>query len=232
MKKKISRKYVIIGIILAILIVAFFIYTGDYYRADKNALIALKGEQNIKFIDNLTVLYPDEPSSVGMIFYPGGKVEAKAYIPLLEKLREQGITSVLVKMPFNLAVFNSDAADEVYAKVPSVTNWFICGHSLGGAMASKYFGNNKDKLHGVILLGAYIVGDVSDKDALTIYGTFNSNLEENIDYTNNIVIIDGGNHAQFGNYGKQKGDPDATISSDDQQNQAVTAIMKFIKDRL
>ena len=53
--------------------------------------------------------------------------------------------------------------------------------------------------------------------------------EKNINYTENIVIIEGGNHAQFGNYGKQKGDPDATISAEEQQTIAVNAIVEFIK---
>ena len=35
------------------------------------------------------------------------------------------------------------------------------------------------------------------------------------------IIIDGGNHAQFGNYGLQPGDNAATITSADQQKQIV-----------
>lgn len=100
---------------------------------------------------------------------------------------------------------------------------------MGGAMASNYASKNKNKVEGLILLGAYIYGDYPADKALTIYGTFNSNLEKNIDYTENIVIIDGGNHAQFGNYGEQKGDSAATISRDDQQNITVDAIEEFIK---
>ena len=92
-----------------------------------------------------------------------------------------------------------------------------------------YASKNQDKVDGLILLGAYIYGDYPPSKALTIYGTFNSNLEKNINYTENIVIIEGGNHAQFGNYGKQKGDPDATISAEEQQTIAVNAIVEFIK---
>jgi pimeloyl-ACP methyl ester carboxylesterase len=99
---------------------------------------------------------------------------------------------------------------------------------MGGAMASNYASKNQNKLDGLILLGAYIYGDYPPSKALTIYGTFNSNLEKNIKYTENIVIIEGGNHAQFGNYGKQKGDPDATISAEEQQTITVNAIVEFV----
>lgn len=50
-------------------------------------------------------------------------------------------------------------------------------------------------------------------------------------YTENIVVIEGGNHAQFGNYGKQKGDSDAMISSEEQQDMAVEAIKEFLTKR-
>lgn len=96
-------------------------------------------------------------------------------------------------------------------------------------MASSYASDNPEKVDGLILLGAYVYGDYPSEKALTVYGTFNDNLEKNIDYEDNIVIIEGGNHAQFGNYGRQKGDPDATITSEKQQDLAVEAIVEFIK---
>ncbi len=232
-KKKTPKKALKIVLIsflalVVVLGVGFLIYVSDYYKADDVALAILNEANGIRVEDNLTILSPSTPSDTALIFYPGGKVEHSAYLPILDKLRQQGITAVLVKMPFNLAVFDAKAADKVFDKLPEIKNWYIGGHSLGGAMASDYASKNKEKVKGLILLGAYIYGDYPADDALTVYGTFNSDLEKNIDYTENIVIIEGGNHAQFGNYGKQKGDPDGTISADDQQNIAVDAIMDFI----
>ena len=102
---------------------------------------------------------------------------------------------------------------------------------MGGAMASDYASNHQDQIKGLILLGAYIYGNYPEEDALTIYGTFNTSVAEKINYTENIVVIEGGNHAQFGNYGRQRGDLDATISSEEQQSIAVEAIKKFIAER-
>jgi hypothetical protein len=81
------------------------------------------------------------------------------------------------------------------------------------------------------LLGAYIYGDYPEENALTIYGSFNTSVAEKINYMENIVVIEGGNHAQFGNYGKQKGDPDATISREEQQDKAVEAIKEFLENK-
>ena len=56
-------------------------------------------------------------------------------------------------------------------------------------------------------------------------------MEDKIDYTENVVEIEGGNHAQFGNYGPQEGDLPAAISVEEQQAQAVEAITDFIARR-
>jgi hypothetical protein len=45
-----------------------------------------------------------------------------------------------------------------------------------------------------------------------------------------FVIIDGGNHAQFGDYSFQPGDNEATITRLDQQKQVVDATVKFLKE--
>ena len=209
----------------------FLIWTADYYHAENDVIDALKKETKITYTDNFMIFKPSVPNGTGIIFYPGAKVEHTAYSPLLIKLKNEGFTCVLIKMPGNMAFPGADKADEVYEKVPEIKSWFIAGHSLGGAMASRYAAENKDKVQGLILLGAYIYGDYPVKKSLTVYGTFNSNLEKNITYSENIVIIEGGNHAQFGNYGKQKGDPDATISAEEQQRITVEAITKFIQSQ-
>lgn len=228
-KKLIKILLVSLLAILLVLIVSFYMYVSDYYRADSAAVMAIQTGKDIQVLDNLTILSPEEATDIAFIFYPGAKVEATAYLPILEKLRQNGITCVLVEMPFNMAIFNPNAADDVFELLPNIKNWYIGGHSMGGAMASNYASKNSDKVKGLILLGAYVYGDYPPEKALTVYGTFNSNLERNIDYTENIVVIDGGNHAQFGNYGQQKGDPAATITHEQQQDIAVEAILEFIE---
>lgn len=213
---------------LFILVSSFFLYVSSSYKADNLALTILETKQNIEVIDQLTILSPSEPTDTALIFYPGAKVEASAYLPLLEQLRQNGIQCILVEMPFNLAVFQPNAAEDIFEKYPDIEHWYIGGHSLGGAMASDYASENKEKIDGLILLGAYIYGNYPPEKALTIYGTLNANLEEKINYTENIVVIEGGNHAQFGNYGEQKNDPPATITAKQQQEVAVEAILAFI----
>ena len=217
--------------VLIVLAGAFFWYVSDYYHAEGVALEVMAGEDGIEVRDNLTVLTPSYPTDTALIFYPGAKVEASAYLPLLDQLRRTGLTCILVEMPFRMAIFDADAAGEVMEQFPEVKHWYIAGHSMGGAMASQYAAGHPDRVEGLILLGAYLYGDYPPADTLTVYGSLNQSVEDKIDYTENVVEIQGGNHAQFGNYGPQKGDPPATISAKEQQAQTTAAIEAFITAR-
>ena len=222
------------GILLAILVLiagGFFWYVSDYYRAEDVALEVLSAGDNIEVRDDLTVLSPSYPTDTAVIFYPGAKVEAIAYLPLLDQLRQTGLTCVLVEMPFHLAIFDANAAEDVMEAFPDIQHWYMAGHSMGGAMASQFASERPDEVDGLILLGAYLYGDYSPKDTLTVYGSLNQSVEDKINYTENVVEIQGGNHAQFGNYGPQKGDLPATISAEEQQAQTVEAISDFIAQR-
>ena len=151
--------------------------------------------------------------------------------PLLDQLRQTGLTCILVEMPFHLAIFDVNAAGDVMVQFPDIQHWYIAGHSMGGAMASQFASEYPDEVDGLLLLGAYLYGDYPPADTLTVYGSLNQSVEDKIDYTENVVEIEGGNHAQFGNYGPQKGDLPATISAEEQQAQTVEAISDFIAQR-
>ena len=234
-QKRVHKKWVLVLsavlLLLAIFAGVFFWYVSDYYRAEDVALEVLAQSDGISTQENLTILSPSYQSDTAIIFYPGAKVEAEAYLPLLNQIRQTGVTCILVDMPFHMAIFDSNAAEDVMAQFPQIEHWYLAGHSMGGAMTSKFAAEHPDEVDGLILMGAYIYGDYPDEDTLTIYGSFNQSVEDNIDYTENIVEIEGGNHAQFGNYGMQKGDPPAEISAEEQQKQTVEAIEAFLAER-
>lgn len=71
-------------------------YLNDYYPADMEAIESFTSEYTIeeKQIKDGVVYVPDEATK-GFIFYPGGKVEYTAYIPLMEVLASEGILCVI-----------------------------------------------------------------------------------------------------------------------------------------
>ena len=231
LKQRLRMAAIITLAVLAVLTGGFFWYASDYYRAEDTALAVLAQEDGITVRDNLTILSPSYPTDTAVIFYPGAKVEGAAYLPLLDQLRQTGVTCILVHMPFRMAIFDANAAEDVMEQFPDIQRWYIAGHSMGGAMASQFASSHPDQADGLILLGAYLYGDYPPEDTLTIYGSLNQSVEDKIDYTENIVEIEGGNHAQFGNYGPQKGDLPAGISAEEQQRQTVEVIQSFLADR-
>lgn len=210
---------------LAILAAAFFIYVGDYYHADKSAIAAYKvTAENVDSAD------------IGFIFYPGGKVESRAYLPLIADIQAKGYSALLVDMPFNLAFFGMNKADAIIEAHPEVAHWYIGGHSLGGVAASSYASGN-DRLEGVILLASYSTADLSRKRVLTIYGTEDGVLnmkayaenKNNLPLTYKEEIIEGGCHAGFGMYGAQSGDGTPTISGAEQVKLTASLISDFLR---
>lgn len=243
MKRKKRKILVIVLMVIGLAFGSLVGYLSDSYGPTETAIQALESSPAVQVEDNedyQSFLPETQTRKTGIIFYPGGKVEADAYAPLLKKLADEGIPSYLVEMPFNLAVLDKNAADQVIETEKDVEDWYIAGHSLGGAMASSYAGKYSDKLVGLIMLAAYSTEDLSSSslNVLSIYGTEDEVLDlekyqENQSLVPQIqeVLLKGGNHAQFGNYGNQTGDGVAKITGDEQIDKTVQAIQTFIKNR-
>lgn len=240
-KKKKSLRVILISLLILLLVGTgvTVIYLADYSKASSEA-IAVMADSSISITTfDGGVAFGDQDSQTGFIFYPGGKVEYTAYAPLLQKVAQGGIFCVIPEMPFNLAVLDSKAAEKVMDQFPGIETWYIGGHSLGGAMAADYAAKNPTKFAGVILLAAYSISDISESglQVLLMYGSEDRvlNMErykEGLsylpdDYTE--FIIDGGNHAQFGDYGLQDGDGTAAIAPMEQWNEASETILEYIK---
>lgn len=226
--KKIRIVIISVAAFFAVLVGAFALYLSDYYRADMEAIESFApyiGAEHYKDENGYTV-FSAEGSDKGFIFYPGGKVEADAYLPLMAALAEHGITSVLVKMPFNLAVLDMNAADGIRESLPEISEWYIGGHSLGGSMAASYLEKHRGEFSGLILLGSYSTADLSDSAlrAICLHGTEDGvmNREKHDGYFANLPVstpdieIEGGCHAYFGMYGEQGGDGEPTLTPAEQ----------------
>ena len=143
-------------------------------------------------------------------------------------------------MPANLAVLDMGAAEAHLDEFPDIENWYVGGHSLGGSMAASYAAEHADELEGLLLLAAYSTEDLtgSGLDVLSIYGSEDGvlNMDKYNEYRPNLpeettteVIIEGGNHAGFGDYGPQDGDGEASLSGEEQQRQTAMAFIKIVK---
>ncbi len=236
----IKRLLSIASCILVLSLITSAIYAMDFYRADESGIATHSETVNVEYKQSGTniLVFEAENSDTGIVFYPGGKIDYNAYIPICSELADRGISVVLIKMPFNLAIFGKNSADGVYDLCPDVTDWYIAGHSLGGSMAGEYAAKNPDKVEGLILLGAYTISDISDTDldVLSIYGSedkiMNMNKYEknfsNLPDDTTEIVIEGGCHSYFGMYGMQDSDGTPAITVEEQLTQTADAIFDFV----
>ncbi len=230
---KVKKKYIVVLIILLFIIVGIFMYLNTYYKATVDVKECLKSSDLVEIKKDKNGYLLDGPGENQiLVFYPGGKVEYTSYVPLMNQLAKQGIDTFIVNMPFHIAFFNMNAIEDVM-KTYQYDNWYIGGHSLGGLVAA--MDTKKNDIKGLVLLASYAIDRV-DCNVLSIYGNNDGvlNFKEYEKNKKNIpnyseIIIEGGNHSYFGNYGDQKGDKKATISREEQQERTVLEILHFIK---
>ncbi len=227
--------------LVALLIGGFVIWASSTPDIGPVAERALTSDSVVTVTeDDGWVFTPTQPSSTGLILYPGGRVDPASYAVLARPIAEAGYQVIVPDVRLNLAVLEPNVADSVIADHPKIQRWFVGGHSLGGAMAASYADGHRDDVAGLVLLAAYPAGgtDLSDSNmnVLSVYGT-NDGLvsDDELDGSRDalperarFVPIEGGNHAQFGDYGIQGGDNDASVTAEEQWRTTAEAMLGLI----
>jgi hypothetical protein len=245
-KAKTILKWIVIILIILLVVIALgtVAYTqlataGPEVVAEE-ALLSTAGVQ-VESDDWLVFRPIRSAPTTGLIFYPGGLVDPRAYAPYAQDIAAAGYLVVIPPMPLNLAILKAGEAENVIEAFPEVENWAVGGHSLGGVVASQFIKDYPWAADGLILWGAYPAGgsDVSCRvlDAVSVYGTRDGlSTPEEILASQSLlppettyVPIEGGNHAQFGWYGPQKGDLPAQISHQEQQAQTVAVTIRLLE---
>ncbi len=233
-----TRRLLLAGALPGLFLCWALLYCLDYYRADDSVTAFLTTDSAVEVEKTDSGWCFNGPGEIAIVFYPGAKVEAKAYAPLMHMLAEGGLDVFLVEMPFNLAFFGINRADRIMASY-ECQKWILGGHSLGGVAASSYISANVGRASGLVLLASYPVQKIDEQIPIcSIYGDRDGVLnmesyEKSREYwpkDASETIIQGGNHAQFAAYGQQEGDNPAQISAEEQQRKTADSIMKWIRE--
>ncbi len=190
-------------------------------------------EKNVTFYDS------GNPEAVGIIFYPGAFVKPESYSLWAQQIADAGHDVYVMHFPLNLAVLGGNRASEVQEQHPE-QSFVLAGHSLGGVMASRYVVSNAEKIVGMIFMASYSdeKGALNELDipVLSITGSKDGVLNQEayesgkqfLPAETTFEVIEGGNHAGFGSYGAQKGDDEATIPNENQQEIISQLVLEWL----
>lgn len=211
-------------------------------NADEEGLIALRSDDSITVTEGKDIVFrpaASEPDT-GIILYPGGRCDARAYAPIMRELAAAGYLVVVPNMPLRLAVMDANRARKIMTAHPSIKRWLLGGHSMGGAMAAAYVYKNPDSVSGLFFLASYPANMHAMPDSkmpvAMVYGTrdevtrkseFEASYQRLPGHTR-FLAIEGGDHYQFGSFGNVE--VTADIDRTEQHKQTVQALLDFIRD--
>ncbi|BAO56310.1 carboxymethylenebutenolidase-related protein [Nonlabens marinus S1-08] len=179
-------------------------------------------------------------NDIEIIFLPGALVDPEAYEPLAASFASKGYDFSIVKMPWRMADLGyQEIADKDLFKNPK-KKIVIMGHSKGGKMAAQFVKEYPIIPDALVLLGTTHPRDIDlslckipvlkisgSRDFIAPVVKSEANADKLPPHATH-EIIKGGNHSQFGFYGKQFGDGKATISREEQLDQVVQITDKFL----
>ncbi len=258
MLKKFLKAFAIgLAVLLLLAAAGFLLWAETPAQPGPAALAALESDGEVYVFDKgeYILFYPavcqvqrpgvDTGASgalhpVGFILDPGGRVDYRAYAPALRQIAAQGYIVALAPVRLNLAFFDLEAGAPALQDLSTeVEVWAVGGHSLGGVAAS-LFAQNHPEIKGIVYWASYPADDGlknSSIKMLSIYGTQDglstgekiAASRANLPADALFIPIEGGNHAQFGDYGLQSGDQPASISAQTQWEQVAAATVEFLE---
>jgi len=240
------RRWLLAAFIIVFLGTLFWgIRWATYTRPPLPEAVAALGSDDQVYVTQdpwLTFSPISDPSETGFIFYPGGRVDPRAYASLMREIASEGYLVVVPEIPINMAVFNPNIADEITAYYPEIKNWVIGGHSVGGTMAVQYTGKHPEIIDGLVIWASYPADstDISDLEipVVSIYGSRELRVNDvSVGERKHLlpedtlyIRIEGADHHQFGSYEINPKDHLATISRASQHDQIIQATLEMLRE--
>lgn len=223
------------------LVTIFFIWNWNTFQSHNlpentfanSALVSV-----IETDDQISFISKASENKLEVIFFQGGLTDPKAYGPLCRKIAENGFTCHLIKMDWRLPQFD-------YQKVSNLIdlkkgNFVIGGHSQGGKMAAQFVYENPNVFKGLFLMGTSHPRDIdlsiinipciklyAENDGLASVEEVMENKSK-LPKHSNLILINGGNHSQFGYLGQLLMDSSPDISLEEQQKQTYNNLIIFM----
>ena len=212
------------------------------FGADQVALSVLDDPSGIVVTetrDAIVISPTGEQAKVGLVFYPGARVDSRAYLAILRPFAEAGAEVAVVKEPLGIAFLGFRFADAWIADRPQIDTWLVGGHSLGGVAASG--AATSTAIDGLLLWASFPASDISELETLSVvsvYGTADAIAEADDILASAIKLppstefapIEGAIHSFFGDYGIQPGDGEPGVERGSAQAQIIEASLVLLQE--
>jgi len=184
---------------------------------------------------------PAEAKGASLVFYTGARVPAEAYAYLGRGLAARGHLVVIARFPLGFALFAPDRAEGIMARRGAGGTWALGGHSLGGAMAAAWLHGHPEAAKGLLLLASWPPSDADFSASTLSVLSLSASMDglatpTKIEAARHLLppsarslVIEGGNHAGFGNYGSQDGDGKAAIDPARQRAAVLDETLAFLE---
>lgn len=216
---------------------------------------AFLGELGLLGMPRQTAYYGYSPrrscALQGLLLFPGGGVDFRAYAPIARELARQGLVVVVQNVPFGYALLDRDRAlgpgGNLRQAFPQVRSWSVGGHSLGGVAAACYVHQHPRDVERLVLWGSFpspthslaprtlpVASLCGSEDGLVNPARIQA-TRHLLPAQTRVVELAGANHTQFGDYWDgsdarflQRGDRPALLSRSQQRRRVVDATTAFL----
>ncbi|WP_082097096.1 alpha/beta hydrolase [Demequina gelatinilytica] len=233
----------VVGILASLVWVAVIAWLRPF-PATEPALAAMGSDTTVTVTESATRIVMEPAGGtqgVGVLFYPGARVDARAYAAHLRPLAEAGHEVVIIKEPLGIAFLSMGALDAVVDDRGGP--WVVAGHSLGGTVAAieagvTYPADQASPVAGLLLWASYPADDIASfegavasisgsEDGLATPTDIEASRAD-LPASTIFTQIEGAAHAQFGSYGEQPGDGEPTVSDDVARAQIVAGSLALL----
>ena len=235
------RAFSVIGALVGLALVAVLLWARPF-TATPVALDALRSGSDVSVLESATriELAPTGARSpTGLVFYPGARVDARAYSAILRPIAASGYLVVIVKLPFGIAFADVNAAQGVIDDHREVDRWVVAGHSLGGAVGSQFADDHRGVIAGLLFWASFPTRNISGvpfsvasvsgtEDGLATPGKIDASRAD-LPPATRFTAIEGAVHADFGDYGPQAGDGTPSIDRESAQRRIVAASLELLR---
>ena len=230
-----------IGRLAALALAAGLAWLNPFaYQAGATAEAGPRSDLTVTETPTAVTMSPDgaKPTK-GLVFYPGARVDARAYQDILAPVVGAGYRVVILKEPLGLSLLDGNQARGAIADNPDITTWAVGGHSLGGVSASSFALNNTD-VTGLVLYASYPVESLRERTGLSVLSVSGTKdglstpakiqaSRDLLPVDTEFIAVQGGVHAFFGDYGSQPGDGEPGIGRAAAQQQISGATAGFLQ---